>query len=242
MDHPDRGIGFQRGLRRAYAAAVSNRRVSRVALVRAFVTSHLIFAPVAAAGLWLGRRLGLGAPLLEALANGLPFRISPVAAFAYCAAGAGLAVLLWALDMALFRDARSAFATTELARPAPWLRSCAVLYGAVAEEVLMRLGILTIVAAVIAAPLGLMGQSVPVTAIGPAVVVSAAAFGLGHLPATARVTRLNRSVVLRSLILNGLAGLVFGTLYAVSGLEAAMIAHASTDLMIQFGLPLLDRR
>jgi membrane protease YdiL (CAAX protease family) len=66
-----------------------------------------------------------------------------------------------------------------------------------------------------------------------AIVLVAVLFGLGHLPATSAVTPLTTTLVLRSLILNGIAGTAFGYLYWRRGLEAAMIGHMSAHLVMQ---------
>jgi membrane protease YdiL (CAAX protease family) len=39
-------------------------------------------------------------------------------------------------------------------------------------------------------------------------------------------------VILRAVLLNGLGGIVFGYLYWKRGLEAAMIAHFSADIVL----------
>jgi membrane protease YdiL (CAAX protease family) len=58
-------------------------------------------------------------------------------------------------------------------------------------------------------------------------VVSALAFGAGHLPAAAAaVGRLDPATVGYVLAFNGAFGLVAGFLFWRRGLEAAMIAHA----------------
>jgi membrane protease YdiL (CAAX protease family) len=68
-------------------------------------------------------------------------------------------------------------------------------------------------------------------AIGAALAVAALAFGLGHLPALAQLADPTPLLVLRTVFLNALGGLVFGWLYAVRGLEAAMVAHAASHLV-----------
>jgi membrane protease YdiL (CAAX protease family) len=45
-------------------------------------------------------------------------------------------------------------------------------------------------------------------------------------------SKLNPLVITRALVLNGLGGLAFGWLYWKQGLESAMIAHLSTDIVV----------
>ena len=60
---------------------------------------------------------------------------------------------------------------------------------------------------------------------------------MGHLPATAGITRLTPLVVTRALVMNGLAGLVLGFLYMTYGLESAMLAHACLDIVMHVIVP-----
>ncbi len=71
-----------------------------------------------------------------------------------------------------------------------------------------------------------------------AIVIVSALFGLGHLPMTARLTPLTPIVIIRAIVRNGIAGVLFGWLYWRRGLEAAMIAHFATDLVLHVLLPL----
>jgi membrane protease YdiL (CAAX protease family) len=69
-------------------------------------------------------------------------------------------------------------------------------------------------------------------------ILAALLFGLGHLPATAMLVPLTPLVVARAVLLNGLPGIAFGWLYWKRGLEAAMIAHFSADIVLHFLLAL----
>ncbi|MBN2313418.1 MAG: CPBP family intramembrane metalloprotease [Sedimentisphaerales bacterium] len=65
-----------------------------------------------------------------------------------------------------------------------------------------------------------------------AILLNSVLFGLGHLPMTARFTEITPLVVLRAIILNGIAGITFGWLYWKKGLESAMISHFTTDIVL----------
>ena len=66
-----------------------------------------------------------------------------------------------------------------------------------------------------------------------AIILVAILFGLGHLPITAAITPLTQVLVVRALVLNGVAGIAFGYLYWRHGLEAAMLGHMSAHLVMQ---------
>jgi membrane protease YdiL (CAAX protease family) len=69
-------------------------------------------------------------------------------------------------------------------------------------------------------------------------VLAAVLFGLGHLPATSMLLPLTALVVTRAIVLNGLLGIAFGYLYMTRGLESAMIAHFSADIVLHVLLAL----
>jgi membrane protease YdiL (CAAX protease family) len=70
-------------------------------------------------------------------------------------------------------------------------------------------------------------------------ILTALVFGIGHLPATAAIAPLSAVVIARALVLNGIAGIAFGWLYWQSGLEAAMLANFTADLVLHVVSPLL---
>jgi membrane protease YdiL (CAAX protease family) len=63
-------------------------------------------------------------------------------------------------------------------------------------------------------------------------------FGLGHLPAVATIIPITTLVVIRTVLLNSIGGIIFGWLYQKRGLESAMIAHFSADIVLHV-LPVL---
>jgi ABC-2 type transport system ATP-binding protein len=71
-------------------------------------------------------------------------------------------------------------------------------------------------------------------------ILFALAFGAAHLPgAEAMGWPINTLVVTRTLILNGLAGLVLGWLFWTFGLETAMLAHFFGDVVLYTLLPII---
>lgn len=113
----------------------------------------------------------------------------------------------------------------------------ASLYGGTVEEILLRLFVLTLIAWI---AMKLARQERPSRAsMWIAIVISAIVFGIAHLPITAGLTVLTVGVIAHAIVLNGLAGAVFGYLYWKRGLESAMIAHVSADLVLQVAIVLI---
>lgn len=102
-----------------------------------------------------------------------------------------------------------------------------VLYGGVAEEVMLRWGAMSLVAWALTLLLRSQARAV---SMALAVAVAAMLFAAGHLPAVAAQLDLTPAIVVRTLVLNGFAGLLYGWLFWRRNLEAAMVAHACTHL------------
>ena len=201
----------------------------------------IVCAAATALGLRLGRDLDLGAPLVAVLTRprqaGEPSRrrdvgrhlrrlVVPSAAW-----GAAAALTVLTLETTVFRGVA---ASAGFGGSAPlWQRLLACFYGGVTEEVLMRLGLLTTVTWLICRSFRLAPGS-RLRAFWVANAVVAVVFGLGHLPAVSAMGGvLTEALVVRTVALNALPSLLFGELYRRGGLEAAVIAHFSTDLVLQ---------
>lgn len=120
-----------------------------------------------------------------------------------------------------------------------WKALLVAPYGGVVEELLMRLLLVTLFA-------WLLGKITKVTGVAQnsaimwsAIVLATIVFGLGHLPATATMTALTPIVIARALILNGIGGIAFGWLYWKRGLEYAIMAHFTTDVVLHAIIPAL---
>jgi membrane protease YdiL (CAAX protease family) len=115
-----------------------------------------------------------------------------------------------------------------------WKRLLAgVLYGGITEELLMRLFLLSLVAWIVGRWWKSADGRPASGAFWLAIIVVAILFALGHLPVTAAIAPLTQTLVLRALVLNGVAGVAFGYLYWRHGLEAAMLGHMSAHLVLQ---------
>lgn len=122
-----------------------------------------------------------------------------------------------------------------------WQGFLGSFYGGIVEEILLRLFLVTLVVWVLwkfSKPK--TDTSTPTsTSMWIAIIVAAVIFGLGHLPATAALVTVTPVVVARAVLLNGIGGIIFGWLYWKKGLESAMIAHFTTDIVLLVVLPAL---
>ena len=146
---------------------------------------------------------------------------------------AGVLIILFDLP---FQKIMPEMQNAEISIPA-WKAFLASLYGGIAEEVLLRLFMVSL--------LVWIGFKIKKTVDGYptdlgiwlAIILASVIFGLGHLPATSQITALTGTVVIRAILLNGIGGLIFGWLYWKKGLESAMISHFSTDIVLHVITP-----
>lgn len=152
------------------------------------------------------------------------------------AGGAVLALVITLLDGALAPSLGAAWQQLMAqADAAPWLPALLMgaLYGGMTEEVVMRWGLMGLVAwSVMALQRRAGGGAGRASALAAwtGIVVAAAVFAAGHLPALAQSVELSGPVVARTLGLNLLAGIAYGWLFWRRSLETAMLAHATTHL------------
>ena len=108
-----------------------------------------------------------------------------------------------------------------------------LLYGGITEELLLRWGVMTLLVW-LAWRLLQKGRGKPrVICFVSAIIISSVVFGLGHLP-LASVLAVDFTVAIVSYIVvaNSLFGLIAGYLYWKKGLEAAIIAHMLTHVVL----------
>jgi hypothetical protein len=110
----------------------------------------------------------------------------------------------------------------------PWKGLLASFYGAVNEEILLRLFAVSLIAWL----LKRFSKMSPSNCIVISIIFCALLFGLGHLPMLYKmVDTPNSWDVVRVMTLNGLAGVVFGILYWRYGLISSMLSHFTADLV-----------
>jgi membrane protease YdiL (CAAX protease family) len=212
-----------------------------VVFVLALVQNGLLLAVAIAVGMTFAPRAGLAMPLVEAWARRAP--APPYAGTGLLAVGVGAATgaALIVIEVLLFARHLTAPMLDYFEIPL-WKRLLAgVVYGGITEELLMRLFLLSLLASLLGRWWKAPGGRPAAGALWTAIVLVALLFGLGHLPATSLMTPLTPPVVARAFVLNGVAGVVFGWLYWRHGLEAAMLGHMGTHLVMQPGALVIAR-
>ena len=185
-------------------------------------------------GIWLAPKVGLNAPSSKAFSDRKPVwpalrpQIVPgVAAGIAC----GIAIVVTWVIAKPFMPAEFVTRALDFNKFIP--HAVRILYGGFTEEILLRWGLMTFLVwllwRIFQRGRGEVGGVLVVVSI----VLSAIAFGAGHLPiASALSGGLTLPIVVFVLVGNSLFGIVAGFLYWRRGLEAAMIAHMFAHVVL----------
>lgn len=213
-------------------------KLSMTALVwLSFLQTAVVSALAVGIGLFVAHKIGLGAPFLEAALRGAGVQgIGQMITVAgVSGALAGIVLLLADLrflphwPQALYEASRQTTVKDNF---------LASFYGGINEEIFMRLLGFSVFAWLFSA-----FHASSSVALWSANIVMTIIFGVGHLPALKNILgNLPPLMVARSLLLNAPIGLLCGWLFWTYGIEAAMIAHFSADIIYHvFGTIVLLR-
>lgn len=173
-------------------------------------------------GIWLAKKVGLWRN--ERSIEGKPLLYTVIISVI-----GGMALIL--PDVFFFGRHIPAIAESYAAKPTIPYLIATVTYGAVIEEIMLRLFCMSLLAFLLW-KLFARKQETPSSGILMAAnVMTALLFAAGHLPATAAMMGLTPMIVLRCFLLNGIFGLAFGWLYRRYGLRYAMLAHGGCHVV-----------
>ncbi|MCL1805328.1 MAG: CPBP family intramembrane metalloprotease [Clostridiales bacterium] len=204
--------------------------------IGALVQGLVIFSVAAFLGLLLARKVGFDLPVFEGPDKWDRFmevlRLSTIWGF-----GCGVLIVLGDLG---FLGFSASLAHQEVNIPT-WAALLASFYGGFAEEVLMRLFVMTLFIWLFSLARKTDKGSPASWGVWAAILLSNVLFGLGHLPATSALMEITGKIVARAIVLNSIGGVVYGWLYWKKGLASAMIAHFTTDIVIHIVAPAMAR-
>lgn len=233
-----------------YAVELSAGRVQGPGLpmwllaVLSFVQTAILTTLVCWAGVTSAQRVGLRMDFVESWIHGSPRPDWDRVALRWVIlAGVAAAISIIVLDAWVFLPLMPEPAQPIDVQAAAWKGLLASFYGGITEELLLRLGFLSTLTWLglwlIRRATGDRQRPPGPGLMWTCILLAALLFGLGHLPATAALWPLTGIVVARALILNGLAGVVFGYIYWRRGLEYAMVGHFSADIVLHVAVPLV---
>jgi membrane protease YdiL (CAAX protease family) len=210
------------------------------------VQNAILLAIMIFAGMFFASRVGLGTPILDAATRGEPIadKVRAILPLSITLGVIGTLIVL-GLEIFFFQpamlnelgDAANPL-NLQTSQPAAWKGFLASFYGGIAEEIQLRLLVMSLFVWLGRFISKTMEGKPTIAVIWIANILAAVLFGLGHLPATALLVPLTPLVIARAVVLNGILGIVFGWLYWKRGLEAAMISHFSADIVLHVLLAL----
>ena len=175
-----------------------------------------------AAGIWLSKKVGLWR-------DEISITKKPLLQTALISLIGGLALIL--PDILFFGKHAPIIMDSYAAKPTLAYMLATITYGAVIEEVMLRLFFMSLLAFLLH-KLFSKGYDKPSDKILiTANVIASLLFAAGHLPGTFAILGSSPLIIFRCFLLNGIFGLLFGWLYRKYGLRYAMIAHGGCHLV-----------
>jgi len=141
----------------------------------------------------------------------------------------GLAMIL--PDMLFFGPQLPVVMDSYTTKPTLAFMAASVTYGAVIEEVMLRLFFMSLLAFLLHKFFGKKAERPATWIFIVANIISALLFAAGHLPATLTLLGDAPLIIIRCMLLNGGIGLMFGYLYRKYGLRYSMIAHGGCHIV-----------
>ncbi|MDR0721896.1 MAG: CPBP family intramembrane metalloprotease [Treponema sp.] len=223
-----------------YSLELTSREVeiSAITLLITVVQNLVLFSLATFFGLLLSKHIGMGIPILQ---DALEGKNQSKRLKSIIVPSIGLGVLAGILIVLLsipFNKLIPELHLLEVSVSA-WKSFLASFYGGIAEEILLRLFLVSLFVWITFKIKRTKDGKPTNFGIWLSIIVAAIIFGLGHLPATAQITSLTGLVVIRAVVLNGIGGIIFGWLYWKKGLESAIIAHFSADIILHIITPLV---
>lgn len=199
-----------------YAESLAGITMTTGLFIAAIMQATILYAFVVYFGLRLSERQG--------------FNIVPERKFFITSiiSGIGVGLFIKLLDKFYF-SANTSVLIEQLPHITIWKKMLASIYGAVNEEILLRLFAVSLFAWL----LQKISKLKKSFCILFSIIFCALLFGLGHLPMLYKIAENPNSWdFARVISLNGIAGVVFGLLYWKYGLVASILSHFIADLVI----------
>ena len=186
--------------------------------------------PLGGLGIWFGRQIGLGVPLLAALLQNQPgawrnlLRDAKISMLLGLMIGAGLVLLRMATESYLPSEIPT------FGHRGVWGGIIVSAAAALSEEIWFRLGIMTMLLWSFARLLGY--KTIPAALAWPVVIFVSVAFGMAHLPQLMSHGAGTSFAIWATILGNSLVGTFYGWCYWRLSFIAAVLAHFAVDLVI----------
>lgn len=209
----------------SFAQLLPGEQLSDTMRALILVQPTILTVAAVAVGQALAAKVGLGAPLIDALLRGNNHRaVLRRQVSAALSIGLAVGILMIAYARIILPSVTDAATMAGMsAFPVPL--ATRILYGGIIEELLTRWGLMSFFAWTLWRLTG-KGDVRP-SILWASIIMAAALFAAGHLPLLfAIVAQPQPALIAAILLTNFIPGLVFGWLFWRRGLEAAMFSHA----------------
>jgi membrane protease YdiL (CAAX protease family) len=189
-------------------------------------------------GLNLSKSIGFKLPILEGVVE-KKYQTAYLKSILLSSVGFGvlggilviiLSLPFWRLSVELLKAEITA---------AAWKGFLASFYGGFAEETIFRLFFVSLFVWITWKIKKAKDGTPAKIGIWLSIIITSIIFGLGHLGITGELTDITAEVTARAVLLNSAVSVIYGWLYWKKGLESAMIAHFSTDIVLHVITPLI---
>jgi membrane protease YdiL (CAAX protease family) len=214
----------------------SEVEITAILLLLTIVQNLVLFAVAVFFGLILSKQIRMGLPILQGILEGKnqTKELKSIMTPSLCL-GVLAGILIVLLNIP-FNKLTPELRLLEVSA-STGKAFLASFYGGIAEEVLLRLFLVSLFVW-ITFKIKKTKEGCPTDfGIWLSIILASIIFGLGHLPVTAQITSLTEIVIIRAIVLNSIGGIIFGWLYWKKGLESAMIAHFSADIVLHVITP-----
>ena len=212
-----------------------------VLIVVQFMENTLFFGGVIALGLLLARKVGIEMPVLRRWLYSEQTQLPAGSVWVSILSGVVIAALIVLAFYSFFAPRIPDWPVGAEAALPIWKRFLACFYGAINEELLARLFLLSLLLWLARKIAREKSPAASGLVFWIANVIVAVLFSLGHLPAAKLLMQITPLVITAILCTNGAASLVFGYLCWKRGLEAAILAHFSADVVLHVIGPMFLR-
>lgn len=203
--------------------------------------STIVFGGIVALGILLARKVGIDAPILHAWLYRTGVHYPGGWLRAPLVLGLGIGVLVFLLYLLVFLPLIPEWPLEEEAALPVWKRFLVCFYGAINIELLMRFFLLPLFLWLLKKIARDASPHAGPRIFWTANVVVAMIYAAGHLPAAKSLMPLTPIVLTAVLLPTGMAALAFGYLTWKRGIEAAMLAHFSSDFIAHVIGPMVLR-
>lgn len=215
-------------------------------IIISLAQSFILLGFVTFTGLWAAKKITPGTPLIDAVINNepSPYNLKKLLPFVIFIALASV-LLIVALELTVFRSWSDTL-PQQLPEIAPWKGLLASFYGGIAEEIQLRLFLLSMIALALRFAIKVMSPQqndlvgVSTKIFWTANILAATFFGFMHLPTAAEIMPLTPLFITRIVFLNGIIGLIAGVFFRRWGIELAIIFHFMVDILLHVVIPVLN--